>query len=934
VPDHREKHGDTKTDGGSGADSLRLGHDLFARHATFPERDLIGPSIARRFVLFGSAAGNFILSRWALAPGVWGSLNPEWLHSRFSKPKHVNRAAAVGSVRLSQSPVVHPDIANISSKVPTVTMADSAPVVSGRGAFPQVTPSLEAQNSPLARSLATPGLPATSHTDPSIQPEMQLATAKQGTPLTMARPIFQRPQIQRFSPDGKRSHSGVGSMAHRTVQSPGQRTESVSQVRSAAESLAGSDGEPRLPASSEVTDHSQQSMYTTVEAAALTTIERAGAPTAGGASAEAVRSGVSTTSHASQHQPSTTISDLADEKNLQLQRSAAEDSIADSASAKASEISDSGVEAEPSPIVTNQNQAISPLVNKTHVALVLRQSSGAVQRGPENNPAILGPAFTPASGATIANPVLNSSSTKSADAAYPLSIAARAEDSCRVGSESPLPVNDQKTGAAKAVLAMSTIHRLALPLVQRAGGLGETLLNRNRELLIANRGWIGSSSTSAANTRPLIQFAAPSEPSVHRQSGQHSPAELSSVSAVGRNAEGGTGYAVAEMQSARKTQSGVESLQSGVARTRQEMMTVVHRTEANELGKIASVHAGETARPASSDVNRSTQGLGTLPDTRLDATVTRVLRKSEATPDATPLPAMEPTQAARKEITGVAQDATLSAPPELSARATDIAPVKMSRTHRASTPSDVFRFEQSDKPAPDVSVSKHSVRSAGADGDAGVTLQASHDLRQATVSAASAGGITLSREAASTDNDISVVVESPQRSMHLDKVFASDGAAAPLTTLSPVGLHASRRPERPGSRSPMTDVLPLVSRNVRSRPDDVTNSHVLQTRGSLLRSRHTATAGLAALTMTHRPVQVIPASVQRWPDLSAVSSGNGPSSAAPSSSATAKTLPDVSSAREMMKASPGSSVDVTQLANRVYDILVRRLASERQRRGS
>jgi hypothetical protein len=45
-------------------------------------------------------------------------------------------------------------------------------------------------------------------------------------------------------------------------------------------------------------------------------------------------------------------------------------------------------------------------------------------------------------------------------------------------------------------------------------------------------------------------------------------------------------------------------------------------------------------------------------------------------------------------------------------------------------------------------------------------------------------------------------------------------------------------------------------------------------------------------------------------------------------------LPSVTAGAANARSSGGTSPDITQLANRVYDVLVRRLASERQRKGS
>jgi hypothetical protein len=61
-----------------------------------------------------------------------------------------------------------------------------------------------------------------------------------------------------------------------------------------------------------------------------------------------------------------------------------------------------------------------------------------------------------------------------------------------------------------------------------------------------------------------------------------------------------------------------------------------------------------------------------------------------------------------------------------------------------------------------------------------------------------------------------------------------------------------------------------------------------------------------------------------------------PVGAPPSSSGTAPTLPNLSSPISPAgSAMPGAkNIDVAQLANRVYELLVRRLSSERERRGA
>jgi hypothetical protein len=93
-----------------------------------------------------------------------------------------------------------------------------------------------------------------------------------------------------------------------------------------------------------------------------------------------------------------------------------------------------------------------------------------------------------------------------------------------------------------------------------------------------------------------------------------------------------------------------------------------------------------------------------------------------------------------------------------------------------------------------------------------------------------------------------------------------------------------------------------------------------------------------SVSLTHRAAPIMDG-LQRSPASAAIGSHflarQSDGSAAPSTVTAAVPLPSASSATyQAWKASQSfKNVDVSQLANRVYDLLVRRLASERQRRG-
>jgi hypothetical protein len=91
--------------------------------------------------------------------------------------------------------------------------------------------------------------------------------------------------------------------------------------------------------------------------------------------------------------------------------------------------------------------------------------------------------------------------------------------------------------------------------------------------------------------------------------------------------------------------------------------------------------------------------------------------------------------------------------------------------------------------------------------------------------------------------------------------------------------------------------------------------------------------------LTHRASRLVD-TLHASPDIGSSGSfspplgGGGHDSLAGGTNSTGFQLPDSSAAKNQPgRASQGLNVDVTQLANRVYDLLVRRLASERQRRG-
>ena len=96
MPDHSEQRQEGTTKETAGGDPLRLGFSVYARHAGFPGIGSIRSFIARRFARFGadrSSLGERIQGRWTMGQGAWhGWPSLQWLQTYHGS--RVNRVAA------------------------------------------------------------------------------------------------------------------------------------------------------------------------------------------------------------------------------------------------------------------------------------------------------------------------------------------------------------------------------------------------------------------------------------------------------------------------------------------------------------------------------------------------------------------------------------------------------------------------------------------------------------------------------------------------------------------------------------------------------------------------------------------------------------------------------------------------------------------------